>query len=524
MVFARVAMPNHVEVIKVRLKQTYPWFSLLPDTEQTRLASTNFSITLDHNLNKATNFFHPMDPKASFDAWLVDLDHDSSEAMQLVKALILKVRVDHALSRLTFIEVDRNRLKNNYGLSPVHQDLEMHLFFPWLKPLFMEKIKPIFRTPLPEDVMNTVVRDIMAVVINAPTLAELQDLDWHFNSLRAQLDNQRLFATDYSLACEEHGLTWSFVGFLQQLRQTIFMPEDEHLIRRLADAHVFFQFTGCTSQNGGIIFDILDIYNYLKYDIDAINRLSVLLRPLFPVYQEILAIAGQEKSTVFIFFRTLFLLTTFSVFFTLGYLAMASLVLPEIASLILLIPVLYASCGLTGAVMYAKNQGYIYARQWYWGGIDGMPEFQINTRMQHGFGSDAAAKAIRDVYLQAIKTCDALESKFSTLASQGLLTEDALIQRRENLAKKGDLYLEWYDIHSKHSILGVDKLPKIAAKRFIKEGEQEHKALKKAGHDYLRALRFYKPMSEQAMHLKMSCEMHQRKLDELSAYAIPSYN
>lgn len=249
-------------------------------------------------------------------------------------------------------------------------------------------------------------------------------------------------------------------------------------IAKLGDAHAFIQATNFSTQNESSLLGVLDLYNYARYNEQISETKSIitnLLNPLQPLYDEYKQIAFFEQNPYMKTFRILMPIVISVGVVVLTSAALAPLALPEIAFIAVFIPSLIFGVALATKYVSVKNEVYKYLRDFYYGGSFEIPEFQVNDRMTTAFGDGNAAQ-VRQFYIDAIKQCDSLELNFRSLNTVGKLTQDKIKERNENLIKRHQLYLEWYDVHSNYE-LGVDKLTAITLTRLQKECDSEYQLL-----------------------------------------------
>lgn len=241
----------------------------------------------------------------------------------------------------------------------------------------------------------------------------------------------------------------------------------------MADAHGLIQATGWSTQNENSLLAILDAHNYVRYKSKIAEGhfiLRSLADPLYPLFTEYQDIAHREKNVVLKILRTAVpMLITAG--FMISMMALMPVALPELAFVILAIPLLYL--GLIASSLYVKTkeltyQSYRHLR--YHGDLEKFPEFQLNSNLVDAFGQEKALD-VRAYYLQAIKTCHAIEDNYRGI---NRLSTEEKAAREANVEKSHALLLEWFDLRDNKNICR-DKAPLIAIKRL----ETDERALSK---------------------------------------------
>nr|HAT8713692.1 hypothetical protein [Legionella jordanis] len=249
----------------------------------------------------------------------------------------------------------------------------------------------------------------------------------------------------------------------------------KEFMNRLSDAHAFIQATGFSTQNESSFLAILDLYNYgrtANQIKEGKDILTSLLSPFRPLYEEYYNIAHYEKDPVLKIVRTVMPLIIVSLMIVLVAALLSSIVIPEIAFIVILIPTILLGLALASKYVTVKEGLYKEVRESYYGGAFEIPEYQVNARMIHSFGGEEPAKTVRKIYIQELQRCDALERSFHE--RHGLLTNDELEARKANLLLRHTLALEWYDIHDNVDSLGCDKVPQIAFNRLLEIGRRDY--------------------------------------------------
>jgi hypothetical protein len=231
---------------------------------------------------------------------------------------------------------------------------------------------------------------------------------------------------------------------------------------KIADAHGLIQVIGWATQNENSLLAVLDAWNYYRYAnsiAEARFIISSLIAPFYPLFTEYQNIAHREKNTLLKIIRTAMPMLIIAGF-VISMTALIPVALPELAFLILAIPLLYLSFALASLYVKTKDliyQGYRFIR--YHNDINLFPEFQTNDMLKHAFKDQA--ENIRAYYIQAFKTCELIEEKYQQKTT---LTSKEKKQRDENLEQCNTLILEWFDLRD-NTKLGTDQTPYIALKR-----------------------------------------------------------
>jgi len=230
----------------------------------------------------------------------------------------------------------------------------------------------------------------------------------------------------------------------------------------MADAHGLIQVTGWSTQNENSLFAIFDYHNYMRYkDNIAEARFIVasLIAPFYPLFTEYQDIARREKNTLLKIIRTVVpMLITAG--FIIGVTALLPVALPELAFVILAIPLLYLSFAL--ASLYVKTKELVYQgyrHVMYQGDLNNFPEFKLNDNLLDDFGG--TAQTIREYYIKALQACDTAEHNYT---KQKKLSVQEGTSREINLEKRNALLLEWFDLHD-NTKLYKDQTPQIALER-----------------------------------------------------------
>ncbi|CEG57728.1 hypothetical protein [Legionella fallonii] len=253
---------------------------------------------------------------------------------------------------------------------------------------------------------------------------------------------------------------------------------------KMADAHAFIQATSFSTQNESSFLAILDLYNYGRHHEQISELRSILtslLAPLQPLYDEYKDIALYEKNVYMKAFRSIIpILLTVGVIiaiFALTALLLTPLALPELAFTVVFIPALLIGLAVTTKYVSVKNDIYKSLREWYYGDSFEIPEFQVNQRMLSAFGEEKAQQ-VRNFYVDELKKCDVLEVAYSEKHAQGILSQEDIDLRKENIKRRYQLNLEWYDIHSNND-LNYRQAPVIVAERLQHCSDEEYKELQK---------------------------------------------
>jgi len=245
---------------------------------------------------------------------------------------------------------------------------------------------------------------------------------------------------------------------------------DESMFNRffneMSDAHGLIQVMGWSTQNENSLLAIFDYYNYIRYRKNVAEARSILfslINPFYPLFTEYQNIAHREKNIVLKILRTATpMLITAG--FVIGITALIPVALPELAFLLLAIPLVYL--GLALASLYVKTKDFLYQSYrylMYQGDLNQFPEFQLNHRLTSLFGD--IAEEIRHDYIQAIQTCDTLEN---TYRQKEIFSAEDEKARKANMTNRNMLILEWFDLRN-NTKLNIDQIFNIALERPIQQ-------------------------------------------------------
>ncbi|OCH98300.1 hypothetical protein A8135_12145 [Legionella jamestowniensis] len=313
----------------------------------------------------------------------------------------------------------------------------------------------------------------------------LQLQDWFTNyqrGLEKKLQNNLLLINQkqwMSTTSSQEELLGSLSSLFWQSKT---VEKTKEFLNKLADAHAFIQATGFSTQNESSFLAILDIYNYgrtAEQIAETRRIISSLLNPFLSLYREYRDIAFYEKSGYRKILRTVMPLLVVAAFVTLVAALLAPLAIPELAFTIILIPTLFLGMVLATKYVEIKDKVYKILREVYYGSPFQIPEFQVNARMVAVFGTEEKAQVVRDFYVQELQVCDETEAFYQASGESGILRQEELENRKENLIRRHSLCLEWYDIHSNVN-LGYEKVPQLVLNRLTETGGREYEALKLA--------------------------------------------
>lgn len=250
-------------------------------------------------------------------------------------------------------------------------------------------------------------------------------------------------------------------------------------LRKMADAHGFIQATSFSTQNESSFLAILDMYNYARHyeQISEVRSiLSSLLSPLHPLYNEYKDIALYEKNGYLKPLRSMIPLTIVVTFIVMAAVILAPLALTELAFTAAAVVAFLIGLGAANLYVSIKNDLYKYLREHYYGGPFEIPEYQVNRRMIDAFQTAENAEQVRAFYIEEIQRCDALETDYHSKHEQGILTQEDITSRKDNITRRHKLCLEWYDIHSNYD-LDYKKAQQIAATRLHDACDQKYQEL-----------------------------------------------
>jgi hypothetical protein len=524
-----------VKIATYYLKMEYEDFNLLNKEKQKKLASSDFSQTLRLSLSQCNELiaaeFHEF---TKLDEWtkmnsghiwlnrIEELETKKKNAVHVWEETFLAENDDLEPFRKSIAE--KKELIKKEKLAQEQRLLEQHLnelgsFLPMLhrrKPdeqltflaqlgaretyslqtaqldekyisnlllYLMQKANYVAMNFINLDAFNEEQARFMAQKIlntfNEQTNLKIEDwIEDYNNRLYHHLINELRLINGKKWQVKPPGATQVLMSSLSYLWNN---PAVEHLnayMTKLADAHAFIQATNFSTQNESSLLAILDIYNYGRYHEQISETRSIitnLLKSLQPIYDEYKQIAFYEKNIYLKTFRILMPIIIVVGVIVLVSAALTPLALPEIAFVAVFIPSLILGLALAAKYLSVKNDVYKYLRDKYYGGSFEIPEFQVNERMKTAFGHTNAVQ-ISQLYIDTIKHCDTLEANYRFLHAQGSLTREQIKERNDNLVKRHQLYLEWYDLHDNKE-LGVDELTSIALTRLQKECDSQYQLL-----------------------------------------------
>lgn len=285
-----------------------------------------------------------------------------------------------------------------------------------------------------------------------------QQLHAHIKSLLS-IDKQNHYQVPRHKQMDS--LTWFFRNLTEATA-----PELREAAGRFADAHAFIQGTGFATQNESSYLSFLDLYNYTRWQqqlADLKTTLYGLLAPFQPLVQEYKNIGLYERNPVSKVFRSVMPMLIVAATVVLISFLLSSIAIPDFAFLVILLPTLYIGLALASLYIHVKDSFYRTALNALHGGAYNIPAYQLNDRVLLAFRNDSnLAEKVRMYYVDAIKECDLKEQDYAS--RHLLLTEAERTDRATNNKRRGELILEWYDIHE-NSRLGIDSLPDLVQYR-----------------------------------------------------------
>lgn len=365
------------------------------------------------------------------------------------------------------------------------------------------------------DPFNKLQANQLAVaVLNAFNDKSEFDLDDWFKAYEKQLlvyltkELQLINGKDWDM--NDNGVKVELFNSLSYLWNNHAVNKANEFMCKMADAHGFIQATSFSTQNESSFLAILDMYNYARHHEQISETRSILaslLSPLIPLYNEYKDIAFYEKNLYWKSFRIIMPLVVVTVFIILVSLILAPLALPELASTAAFIPAFLTGLALANRYVTVKNELYKSLREKYYGGAFEIPEFQVNARMLHAFGNQENANKVRTFYIEALQHCDAIEIGFISKHEQGILSQEDIERRKENITKLHHLSLEWYDIHSNID-LSYQQASSIFLKQLQQTTNQEFQKLQKTVQEELDSIR--QSVTEVATDLKNTIDKNNK--------------
>lgn len=323
---------------------------------------------------------------------------------------------------------------------------------------------------------QTIISDLAEIIYNAFDNADKLNYDEFFNAYEENLISY--LKKEYSLLIGRKNVERLIDNNLMTFLSALFndLSTVKNYIDKASDAHAFIQSVGGGSQGDNFILGFVDIYNSARYA-DEIGEtkktLLSLFSPLQPLLDEYKLIA-HEKNLFLKILKILFPLLIVSLLVVVTSLLLAPLALPELVLAILIIPTLIISAVIAAQAVRFKNEAHGFLREKWYGSPFLIPEFQVNQRMQTTFANDAGK--IRQFYIDEIQASNDLESTLQAKLDLGLLTDDELQQKSENLNNRCVLYIEWSLIHSNLDV-GTDQAYLLASKRLASKVTQDQEKL-----------------------------------------------
>ncbi|KTD15167.1 hypothetical protein [Legionella hackeliae] len=522
-------------IILVLLPETCADFALLNEEEKNRLADAQFSqkllslIPLDRKIHKLYNEF-PVSSMWQREGQSGAINEQITLLEQEKENIIKEWRMQFAtLAEVSELRDVIAKEKDRARLAKIQSELthlgrrvdELAEFFDWIKlaPSAVSEIKEQYSRALHQGVLDTakIEKDeLILLIFHRLEQATRNQFDYvnlhYFNLEQSRLladlvldafNSQNVLQIDSWLGNYQKKLAkklhhdlllinnklWTsssqpqgeLLGSLSSLfwhSKTV--EKSKEFLNKLADAHAFIQATGFSTQNESSFLAIIDIYNYgrtAEQIAETRRIISSILAPFAPLYAEYRDIAFYEKNNYLKILRTVMPLLIVAAFVTLVAALLAPLAIPELAFTVILIPALFLGLALATKYVAIKDNLYKTLREIYYGGPFEIPEFQVNARMAAIFTTEENAECIRNFYVEELQRCDQIEVLFQSKGDDGLLRQNELEQRKENLVRRHTLCLEWYDIHSNVN-LGYEKVPQLVLNRLVETGHREYEALK----------------------------------------------
>lgn len=251
-----------------------------------------------------------------------------------------------------------------------------------------------------------------------------------------------------------------------------------HEVAEIADVHAIIQASGFSTQNEYSHLAILDFVNYIKYTEEIKNLKTIssaFIRPLLPLYWELLYVSKQPKN-IFNIIRlimplvllTAYLIAIETLFNTVpALIALLSILhAPEVAMILTMAISIYVGLVLMSYAYEHLKIAYHYLSNIYYGGQYETPVYQVNSRMEAIFGS-VLAQDIRTFYIENMQKLDADIQRLEHEEKNNGLDQRQLemLQNSQNTRKK--MELEWMGIHH------LQKLATNTAKAHVKARLQE---------------------------------------------------
>ncbi len=464
------------------LKKEYSYFQLLDMEEMQILANTSFSNTLLPSVLELDEMREVEDrtskKKRIMRKWIHAFENTPEFESLKIK---IKKNISERKRELSFV----NQLSLEHHFAYRDTTLDEHnetLLSDLLRGLDLQGIFSIDNDPFYKKWALEMAYALMQQGNTKTPLERDDSLQSYEEALYQHMLQRFRSIHGYPYKTNQIGLVDSVRHSLSALWMSKSADTIKELFNKFGDAHAFIQATGFSSQNEASFAGYLDLYNSYRGMEQIANAKSIfmsLLQPFRPLYEEYKEIALYEKNAFWKVLRTIIPLLIVVAVVVLISALLAPLALSELALAAVFIPALLIGVALSAQYVSIKNDVYQYLRKKYYGGPFEIPEFQVNSRMIHTFHDEAQAQKIRQFYVNALADCDQIDICYRAQQKKGLLSKEEMRLRNENLEKRQQLSLEWYDIHS-HYDLNYSDLPSLVLKRLQKESDKEYKALEEA--------------------------------------------
>lgn len=474
------------QIVRMRLQKKYTWFADLNDDNQMEVASLRYSqdLFLSHS-------------EEDFTQWSQSFYRDSHDDIKAIQQDILQNRADHLLHFFHFLinTEDQTAQKERLMLAYQQALAERKTNFDkvetiWvsnlLHALLTDQLQVLLQGSIAEDQLDEAAQALHQAAGGQREWSTKTWFDLYQRELLAALNQQTHFKAGHTWKGQQAANLAAIQGSLSWLFQNVSQYEPVRFLNEVGEAQLFFQYCGFTTQSGGIIADFFDFYNFARQR-ETINEIksitAVLVAPHRHLINEYRHIAKYEKNVWHIFFRALMPVMVMGLFLAGVCMLLTPLALPEIFSILMMIPALYVGAAIASGYIDLRNQLATGFHVFWWGGTYNTPEFQVNARMVEAFGQPNAA-CVRTFYVEELDACAKIEEAFVLRSKDGLLSETDIAARNKNLIRRNTLALEWYDMHSNFKV-GFDKAPMVFGQRIYQDSVVSYESHQKSSKEYV---------------------------------------
>lgn len=380
----------------------------------------------------------------------------------------------------TYFEIPTEHIDSIESLHECIRILEVTILQNWIFSKIEPVIGPLLRN---EEELYLQINKLSQNISQNPQQEEI------FQPVIQYIQNQVCQTLAYSLPATKQikaTYTQMFRDILGSMIEN--MPSE---IAEIADVHAIIQASGFSTQNEYSHLAILDFVNYFKYTKEIKNFKSIssaFMRPLLPLYWELVYISKQPQNIINIIrlILPLMLLT--------GYLIAIETLLSTVPSLIALMNILHAPevamiltmvisiyVGLVLMSYFYENVKitHQFLTELYYGDRYKTPVYQVNERMQSMFGNNLAQE-VRKFYTELMKNLDVKIQELEHQAHHTGLNEQKIQTQKTSEDTRKKLELEWMAVHhlTKYATDKAKEHVKIRLQEQIKEKYEIYKTTK----------------------------------------------